>query len=154
MPDGIAIVSRYLHARGRRMTPQREAIVRRMLALRGRHLTADQFAAELAGAGGRVSKATLYRTLGLLTECGLFEEINFGGRKKRYEPVIGQDHHDHLYCMRCGAIVEFLSEPLERAQDDAARAHGFVNLSHSVRIYGMCRRCARGWRRERATGRA
>lgn len=148
--DAIAIVRRYLHARGQRMTPQREAIVRRMLTLRGRHLTAEQVGVELARSGGCVSKATLYRTLGLLKQCGLFEEVNFGGRNKLYEPAIGQDHHDHLYCLRCGGIVEFLSEALERAQDEAARDHGYVNLSHSVRIFGLCPKCARTWRREHA----
>jgi Fur family ferric uptake transcriptional regulator len=147
--DGVAVVRRYLQARGRRMTSQREAIVRRMLALRGRHLTAEQVAAEIAKTGAHVSKATLYRTLGILMKCGLFEEVDFGGRQRFYEPVIGQDHHDHLYCMRCGKIVEFLHEALEKAQEDAARSHGYVNLSHSVRIYGLCPKCAREWRREK-----
>lgn len=149
MIDALAVVRRYLRARGQRMTHQREAIVRRMLALRGRHLTADQVAEDVARTGVSVSKATLYRTLGVLMQCGLFEEVDFGGRRRFYEPVIGQDHHDHLYCMRCGKIVEFLHEALEKAQDDAARAHGFVNLSHSVRIFGLCPKCAREWRRER-----
>ena len=89
----------------------------------------------------RVSVATVYRTMKLLGESGLAHARNFGDGQTRYEPAIGRDHHDHLICTRCGTIIEFENDQIERMQDAVARRHGFKVTSHKMELYGLCKAC-------------
>ena len=69
----------------------------------------------------RVGYATVYRTLKLLKECGLAAERHFDDGQARYEPAEeAEQHHDHIICERCGKIVEFNSEELEKLQERIA----------------------------------
>ena len=91
--------------------------------------------------GERVGTATVYRTLEVLVESGLVREHDFGEGFKRYEPMPGQAHHEHLICERCGRVVEFQNEPLERMLPIIADEHRFQHLRHRIEIYGICRDC-------------
>lgn len=88
-----------------------------------------------------ISKATLYRTLALLVKSKILEEHDFGDGHMSYEPMIGQQHHDHLVCVKCKSILEFESEEIERIQDAEARKRGFKIISHSHKLFGLCRHC-------------
>ena len=92
----------------------------------------------------RVGYATVYRTLKLLKECGLAAERHFDDGQARYETVEEEEQHDHIICERCGKIVEFASEELERLQDQIARILGFVVARHKMELYGMCADCRAG----------
>ena len=95
----------------------------------------------------RVGYATVYRTLKLLKECGLAAERHFDDGQARYEAVEGEaQHHDHIICERCGKIVEFASQELERLQERIGRFLGFVVSRHRMELYGICADCREGGR--------
>jgi len=136
----MQIFSKHLRARGLRLTPERARILRGVLSMPS-HFEPDDLLDHIRRSSGAVSRASVYRTLPLLVECGLIEEAIYKDRRTRYERSIGREHHDHLLCTSCGAIIEFVSEPIERLQDDVCREHGFQATSHTLEIRGRCRDC-------------
>ena len=90
-----------------------------------------------------VGMATVYRTMKLLEQAGLADARNFGSGSTVYEVALGREHHDHLVCERCGAIVEFFSEPIEKLQDKIAADHGFELRRHRHELFGVCGTCQR-----------
>lgn len=62
---------------------------------------------DLREQGHRVAKATIYRTLPLLMNCGIVKQVQLGNKQAYYEHTYGQDPHDHMVCRRCSRIVEF-----------------------------------------------
>lgn len=108
----------------------------------GGHLSVEELLAEVRKVDRDVSQATVYRTMRLLTECGLAEPRQFGGGQMRYEVSNkAGEHHDHLICTRCGLIVEFVEQRIEKLQDAVAAKHGFVVTDHKMELYGLCPRC-------------
>jgi len=130
----------FLQSREYRLTEQRRRIVEMAFARRD-HFSADDLEETAREQGIPVSKATIYRALSLLVECGLLEAHDFGTGYKRYERAFGHDHHDHLFCVTCGQIEEFLNPEIERLQERVIAEHGFLPTSHSLKIYGYCPGC-------------
>jgi Fe2+ or Zn2+ uptake regulation protein len=93
--------------------------------------------------GPKVSRATVYRTLSLLVEGGFLESLDTGRGELHYEHVLGHAHHDHMVCLGCGRIEEFVDERIEKLQQEAARAKGFEMVDHDLKLIGYCRACAR-----------
>lgn len=138
----LGIVEANLRQRGFRWTNQRALIVRTALASH-EHFTAEQLLELCRRQDPKVSRATVYRTLAVLEEAGFVEGLDTGDGGRRFEHVLGHEHHDHMVCTACGAIAEFRDEELERRQDAAAKRIGFRIERHSLRIYGTCRGCQR-----------
>jgi Fur family ferric uptake transcriptional regulator len=67
--------------------------------------------------------------------------VNFGDGQTRYEATSCAEHHDHLICNECGAIIEFEDPRIEQLQDEVARAQGFTIVSHRLEIFGLCSGC-------------
>jgi Fur family ferric uptake transcriptional regulator len=81
----------------------------------------------------RVGRASVYRTLELLEELGLVQKVDLGGEAAGYERVEpGGHHHHHMVCERCGRVVTFEDEPLERAIVALERRRDFNVSSHEV----------------------
>ena len=139
------IVESHLRRSGFRWTNQRSLIVRTALSTH-EHFTAEQLLDLCRRHDPKVSRATVYRTLAVLEEQGFVEGLDTGDGGRRFEHVLGHEHHDHMVCVGCGAIIEFRDEELERRQDAAAKRAGFRIESHSLRIYGRCRSCQRSQR--------
>lgn len=139
------IVEVHLRKNGFRWTNQRSLIVRMALATHD-HFTADQLLERCQRADPRVSRATVYRTLTVLEEAGFVEGLDTGDGGRRFEHVLGHEHHDHMVCQACGRIIEFRDDELERRQEAAARRLGFRIARHSLRLYGTCRDCQKGRR--------
>lgn len=135
-------LSRFLADRGLKSTRQRELIAQTFFRLTG-HLTVEEVWAHARAVDARVSVATVYRTMKLLSDSGLARSQNFGGAQARYEAAMGRQHHDHLICTACQRIVEFENDQIERLQDAVAKRHGFAVSSHKMELYGLCRACAR-----------
>lgn len=126
----------YIQDRRLNTTAQREAIVEQFLRTRD-HVSIDELLTKVRKRHPRVGYATVYRTLKLLVDSGLAVERQFGDGQARYE-VVG-DHHDHLICVKCGLILEFEDEEIERLQERiAARMGGFTVLRHRHELYGIC----------------
>lgn len=143
--QALQTVARKLRDQGLRWTPQRALILRMTLAAGG-HFTADELLARCREQDRSVSRATVYRTLSLLEQAGVVEGLETGDGSRRFEPMLGQEHHDHMVCTGCGAILEFRDDALEARQEAAARKRGFVIQHHSLRLYGLCRDCRQGRR--------
>lgn len=137
-----SIVETHLRRAGLRWTTQRALIVRTALATHA-HYTAEELLALCRRLDPRVSRATVYRTLTVLEQAGFVEGLETGDGVRRFEHVLGHEHHDHMVCLRCGRIVEFRDDELERRQEAAAKRIGFRIERHSLRIYGSCRDCRR-----------
>lgn len=91
----------------------------------------------------KISRATVYRTLALLTEGGFIEALDIGRESGTlYEHVLGHEHHDHMICLSCGKLIEFHDDELERVQERAVSRHGFAARWHRLNIYGDCAVCA------------
>ncbi len=135
-------LERHIAQQGLKSTRQRSAILETFLAQRG-HVNVEELLAAVRGEDARVSSATIYRTMRLLTECGIAHARDFGDGQTRYEPATGREHHDHLICTGCGAIVEFERPAIERLQDEVAAEHGFIVTEHKLELYGRCPACQR-----------
>ena len=134
------LLERYLQQRGLKSTRQRWVIVDAFFELHGHH-SVEEVWAKVREADPKVSVATVYRTMKLLTESGLVQGRNFGDGQTRYEPAVGRQHHDHLICTGCGTIIEFENDRIEVLQDAVARRHGFLVKSHKMELYGLCKSC-------------
>lgn len=136
-----------LRERGLKSTAQRDDIAKTFFSAEG-HLSAEELYTAVKRVNPRVGYATVYRTLKLLKETGLAAERHFDDGQARYEAEEEEtQHHDHIICERCGKIVEFASEELERQQERIARFLGFVVSRHRMELYGICAECREGRRR-------
>ena len=130
----------YLATQGLKSTRQRDLILDEFLNS-GAHLSTEELYRRLRESDPRIGYATVHRTLKLFAECGLAEPRHFGDGQTRYEPRAGDDHHDHLICIACGAIVEFENPQIEALQESVARQHGFRIERHRLELYGRCDGC-------------
>ena len=131
----------YLATHGLRRTSQRRAVLREAFAERG-HFDADSLLETLRRQGKRVSRATVYRALGHLVECGLVKEVLRCQGKAHYEHTFGHQHHDHLVCVECGRVIEFTSASIEKEQRRICEQYGFRPIEHRLGIRGVCRSCS------------
>lgn len=130
----------YLGKHGLKSTRQREVILDEFLAA-GSHLSTEELYRAIREKHPGIGYATVHRTLKLLAECGLAAQRHFGDGQTRYEQNSDEQHHDHLICTGCGAIVEFENPVIERLQEQIARTHGFRIRHHRLDIYGECALC-------------
>lgn len=124
----------------RKLTGPRLRVAEKFLTLDD-HVSADDLQDRLRREGTPVSKATVYRTLSILEESGLLQSHDFGNGRKLYEKAEGRPHHDHLFCIACGAVIEFHEEKIERLQEVVVARYGFVPVYHSHKIFGYCAKC-------------
>lgn len=123
-----------------RMTRQREELLSSVLHA-PRHFEAEELLRTLRERQGHASRATVYRTLSLLEECGVLRKSLFGHNRHFYESVLGRHHHDHLVCLRCGRIQEFEEDRIEELQVEICRRHDFEIEDHVHEIFGTCSEC-------------
>jgi len=143
--DVLRHFEKFLAGRGLRLTRQRAEILRAMYATH-KHVNADDIYDLLRSQDKhgqlKISRATVYRTLSLLTEGGFIQALDLGTEHGTlYEHVLGHGHHDHMICLACGRIIEFLDDELERVQSEAVDRHGFEVSWHRLNVYGTCAAC-------------
>lgn len=134
-----------LRERGFRMTAERRTVLEGLVRTEG-HFEAEGLVDALRRSGAKVSRATVYRTIAMLVDAGLLRKYDLGDRLTQYEAAVGRGHHEHMICVVCGGILEFVEERIEALQDEVCRAHGFRPLSHTLHIHGICRSCERDGR--------
>jgi len=130
----------FLKGRQLKYTTQRQTILVESLKARG-HFAADDLLDLSKKKDHTISKATLYRTLALLTDGKILEEHDFGRGRKVYERLLGHSHHDHMICVKCKKILEFENDRLEEIQEKEAKKMGFKIIFHSHKLFGLCRNC-------------
>ena len=134
------IFRKYLERRGLKLTAERQAVYDELFA-RHEHLEADEILVRLRGKGKKISRATIYRTLELLFDSGIVGRVRTGETGYRYERLRAGEHHDHLICNECGRVIEFFEPRIESLQDDVCERYGFLPLSHSHQMRGICKQC-------------
>ena len=102
-----------------------------------RHLSADDVYRLLLGAHIDIGLATVYRVLTQFEQAGLLERHHFESGKAVFEMKAGQ-HHDHLVCINCGRVEEFVDEEIERRQKKIAKERGFAIHEHALNIFADC----------------
>src|SRR3954468_1419177 len=132
----------YVQDRRLNVTAQREAIVEMFLRTRD-HVSIDELLTKVRKRQPKVGYATVYRTLKLLVDSGLAVERQFGDGQARFE-VVG-NHHDHLICVKCGLILEFEDDEIERLQDRiATRLGGLTGVRPRPPLGRACAKGAGG----------
>ena len=134
------IFRNFLGQKGLKLTRERFAILDEVFSVHG-HFDPEKLYDRIRASGLKASRASVYRTLGLLVESGLVEKVSRMGKGSIYEHTYGHRHHDHMICDGCGEIIEFYSEDLERLQDEICRNNNFGGTSHTLEIRGHCEHC-------------
>lgn len=102
-----------------------------------RHMTAEAIYRKLVDAGEEIGLATVYRALAQFEAAGLVTRHHFEGGLAVYELERGT-HHDHIVCIHCGRVEEFIDEVIEKRQQAMAEKMGFTLRDHSMTLYGEC----------------
>jgi Fur family ferric uptake transcriptional regulator len=102
-----------------------------------RHLTAEEIYRHLQEEGHEIGLATVYRVLTQFEQAGLLMRHHFDSDKAVFE-LNGGEHHDHLVCMQCGRVEEFVDTEIEKRQKRIAETRGFSIHEHSLQIYADC----------------
>lgn len=133
-----------LAASGRKRGGARSAVLE-LLASEPCALTAHELEEALRGRPGRpVSRASVYRILDELERLGLVARLELGGGMVRYERAGGpREHHHHLVCDECGAVMPFSDPALERAISDLSARVPIAVSEHEVVLHGACGDCSR-----------
>jgi Fur family ferric uptake transcriptional regulator len=145
-----AIFLEALHERGMRVTSARLVLFDEVFSQHG-HLDAEQLLERMRVFGHKISRATIYRNLELLVECGLVRKYRLGQDRFLYEHVHSGQTHDHISCRECGQVVEFISPAIAKLLDEICRAHGFEPAENTLQVLGLCGICSRGSRSRPAT---
>ncbi len=131
-----------LAARGVRMTQQRRALIETIESA-NTHLDAASLLKQARIRDPRINRATVYRTLDLLKELRLIDELDLmhiEGEKHFYEVKTSVDHV-HLACFQCGSVEELTSPTFEQLKEEISRQNGFHIRVVRLEIGGRCRRC-------------
>ncbi|MFN4325380.1 MAG: ferric iron uptake transcriptional regulator [Azonexus sp.] len=105
-----------------------------------RHMTAEDVYRMLLADNMDIGLATVYRVLTQFEQAGLLERHFFESGKAVFEVNRGK-HHDHLVCVECGKVEEFLDPEIEKRQNAVAEERGFTIQDHALYIYGNCAEC-------------
>lgn len=129
-----------LKKEGLRYTEQRQAIWDELCS-NDDHRDAEAIYLSIRQDGVNVSRATVYRTIDVLVKNNLVRKLDLGDGRSLYEHKIDPSHHDHLVCIRCGRIEEFMVEEIETLQDRVADQFGFKLIRHIHQLFGLCGDC-------------
>ena len=130
----------FLARKGLKFTKEREAILKEVFTLHG-HFDPEELLLSMKEKGFKGSKASVYRTIPLLLESGLIEQVVRNEKHAHYEHTFGHEHHDHLICLRCGKVIEVFYPKLEAIQDELCGSKKFKGTTHTLEIKGYCRNC-------------
>ena len=132
--------SNELRAVGLKSTLPRRRILEVMESQQSRHMSAEDIYRSLLDVGEDVGLATVYRVLTQFESAGLVSKHNFEGGHSVYELNQGE-HHDHILCVKCGKVDEFVDDLIEERQRAIAEKAGFSMTDHCLYIYGICADC-------------
>lgn len=132
--------SKQLKEAGLKITMPRLKVLQILLQSKTHHLSAEDVYKALLDMGEDVGLATVYRVLTQFEAAALIKRHNFEGGYSVFEVSQGE-HHDHLVCIVCGRIEEFMDEVIESRQKMIAEHAKFQMTDHALNIYGVCSDC-------------
>src|SRR6187200_212911 len=129
---------KFLAQKNLRITTQRQLIIDTVFNT-DKHFTAEELLEWSRAKDKSVSRATVYRTLPLLTESGLVREMDFGKDYKFYDPNYAEHpNHNHIICQDCDKIVEFDSPKIDRLESQISHKLGFRVKTQRLQITASC----------------
>ena len=106
----------------------------------GTHLSPEEVAQQIKMTDKNASLSSVYRILSFLENeefiCGLKTDKS----GKRYE-IASKSHHDHIICLECGEIIEFVNQEIEDLQEEVAKKYGAKLISHDMKLFVKCKKC-------------
>jgi len=142
-------LAQYLKEKKLRPTRERFLLLEEIMKTEG-HFDADGLFAILGNKKLKASRATVYNTLELLVECGLISKYRFGDNHARFEKAFGRPRHDHLICLNCGDIIEFVNDKLDKILRDVCEEKNFKLRNSTLQIFGICSKCQSKKREKRS----
>jgi Fur family ferric uptake transcriptional regulator len=132
-------MSRGTRVRGTRQSEALNAVLAKLTAF----TSAQDVHAELRRRGERIGLTTVYRQLQVMAEDGTVDAIRDQSGETLYRRCETSAHHHHVTCRQCGRSVEVEGRAVERWADRVAAEAGFVDIDHTVEIFGLCPDCTR-----------
>jgi Fur family ferric uptake transcriptional regulator len=129
-----------LRKAGLKVTLPRMKILDILEGARDSHLSAEDVYKALLDTGEDIGLATVYRVLTQFESAGLVKRHHFEGGHSVFELNEGA-HHDHILCVKCGRVDEFVDELIEQRQKDIAAGLGYEMTDHCLYMYGVCANC-------------
>ena len=129
-----------LRKAGLKVTNPRVKILEVLEQAGSRHMSAEEIYKALLATSEDIGLATVYRVLTQFETAELVKRHNFEGGYSVFELNQG-DHHDHLVCVECGRVEEFIDPIIESQQEKIAKERGYLITDHSLNIYGVCKSC-------------
>jgi Fur family ferric uptake transcriptional regulator len=126
-----------LRSTGLKATAPRLKILEIFQQGRHRHMSAEDVFRELLELKQDIGLATVYRVLTQFEQAGILKRSNFESGRALFELNQGE-HHDHLVCLQCGRVEEFIDTDIEKRQMEIACARGFQLQDHALALYGHC----------------
>ena len=134
------LLSSALKKEGLRHTIQRQAVWDEIKS-NDEHRDAEQIYSALRKNNLNVSRATVYRTIDVLYKNNLIRKIELGDSPSNYENKVNSDHHDHIICVQCGRIDEFVDDKIESQLDKIIDKLGFKMIRHIHQLFVLCKDC-------------
>ena len=131
-----SVFRRYLRSLNLKYTSERADMLNAVMEQDGL-FEADSLMNSMRQGGHRVSKATLYRTVKLLREAGIIQEVLIDGKQSHYQLIYGRKPIDTLVCMRSGNRIEFNSEEVTQLRDVICENYGWEPVGHRFVIYAL-----------------
>ena len=128
----------YLKENELRFTNERLTILEEIFQFPA-HFDAEQLFIHIRKKHNHISRATVYRTLDLLSQIGIIKKENLGNDYASYELDYKMPHHDHLICQVCGKVVEFADGIIEKRQREICEKHDMIMVRHQLQIFGRCK---------------
>ena len=132
--------NKQLKQAGLKATLPRLRILEMLESNDSQHMSAEDVYKALLDSREDIGLATIYRTLTQFESAGLICRHRFEDGRAIFELNRG-GHHDHIVCLRCSKVEEFVDEVIEQRQREIAEKAGFEMTDHCLYIYGLCNSC-------------
>lgn len=127
----------HLKSHSHRITNERFLILDAAMDM-NTHFDADELYFTMKSNYINVSRATVYKTLDLMSECDLLTKHHFKGDRTRYETKYGRKQHYHIICVSCNKIVEFEAPRIEQLQDKVCKENNLKSIDHTLQVFATC----------------
>ena len=140
MRESKLLDNAHLKKAGLKITIPRRKILEIMERTKEHHFSAEDIYRILLESDEEIGLATVYRVLTQFEEAGLVIRHHFEGGQSVFELDHGM-HHDHLVCVKCGNVEEFVDQIIEKRQEEIDKQEGYTITDHNLNIYGICKKC-------------